>query len=83
MKLADALTQILREKYERRVDKESGVSLAVWNVKLMGRTVILGDNAAYYEVNFDVLTYLPQINEVVESEVSEIVEFGVFVTLGQ
>jgi len=33
MKLEDALTQILREKYERRVNKDSGVSLAVWNVK--------------------------------------------------
>ena len=83
MKLADALTQILREKYERRVDKEAGVSLAVWNVKPEGDGLVIpGDFAAYYDVEFDTLTYLPQVNEIIESEVSETVEFGAFVTLG-
>ncbi|MEM4348406.1 MAG: DNA-directed RNA polymerase [Candidatus Anstonellaceae archaeon] len=83
MKLEDALTQILREQYERRIDKDAGVVLAVWNAKAVGDGVVVpGDNAAYYEVEFDVLTYLPQINEVIESEVSEVVEFGVFLSLG-
>jgi len=83
MKLADALTQILREKYERRVDKETGVSLVVWNCKADGDGIVIpGDNAAYYDVIFDVLTYQPQVNEIVESEVSELVEFGAFLALG-
>ena len=83
MKLEDALTQILREKYERRVNKDSGVSLAVWNVKAEGDGLVIpGDNAAYYDVGFDTLTYLPQVNEIVETEVSEVVEFGAFVALG-
>ncbi|MFA6214185.1 MAG: DNA-directed RNA polymerase [Candidatus Micrarchaeia archaeon] len=83
MKLEEALTQILREKYERRVNKDTGVSLAVWNVKPEGDGLVIpGDNAAYYDVGFDTLTYLPQINEIIESEVSEVVEFGAFVTLG-
>ena len=33
-------------------------------------------------MKFDTLTYLPQINEIIESEISEVVEFGGFVTLG-
>jgi DNA-directed RNA polymerase subunit E' len=83
MKLDDALAQILREKYERRVDKDSGVTLAVWNAKPEGDGIVIpGDNAAYYDVSFDVLTYLPQVNEVIESSVSELVEFGTFVSLG-
>lgn len=83
MKLDDALVQILREKYERRVDKEAGVTLAVWNAKAEGDGVVIpGDNAAYYDVVFDVLTYQPQVNEVIESSVSELVEFGTFVSLG-
>jgi DNA-directed RNA polymerase subunit E' len=83
MKLEDALTQILREKYERRVDKETGVSLAVWNAKAQGDGVVIpSDNAAYYDVHFDVLAYLPQVNEILESEVSEVVEFGAFLSLG-
>jgi len=83
MKLEDSLTQILREKYERRIDKDAGIVLALWNVKPVGDGVVIaGDNAAYYEVAFDSLTYHPVVNEVVETEVSEIVEFGAFLTLG-
>lgn len=83
MKLEDALMQILREKYERRIDKDAGVVLALWNVKAAGDGVVIaGDNAAYYEVGFDVLAYHPMVNEIVETEVSEVVEFGAFLTLG-
>jgi len=83
MKLGDALTQILREKYERRVHKDTGVSLAVWNVKADDDGIVIpGDCAAYFDVTFDVLTYLPVVNEIIESEVSEAVEFGAFVTMG-
>ncbi|MCX8194503.1 MAG: DNA-directed RNA polymerase [Candidatus Micrarchaeota archaeon] len=83
MKLEDALAQILREKYERRIDKDAGLVLALWNVKPEGDGVVIpGDNAVYYQVSFDVLAYHPMVNEIVESEVSEIVEFGAFLQLG-
>jgi DNA-directed RNA polymerase subunit E' len=83
MKLEDSLSQILREKYERRIDKDAGMVLALWNVKPDGDGVVIaGDNAAYYDVNFDVLAYHPLVNEIVETEVSEIVEFGAFLQLG-
>ena len=83
MKLEDALMQILREKYERRIDKDAGVMLALWNVRPEGDGIVIaGDNAAYYEVAFDVLAYHPLVNEVIETDVSEIVEFGAFLSLG-
>ena len=83
MKLEDALTQILREKYERRIDREAGVVLAVWNSKAQGDGVVIpSDSAAYYDVQFEVLAYQPQINEIVESEAAELVEFGTFLALG-
>ena len=83
MKLEDSLSQILREKYERRIDKDAGMVLALWNVKPDGDGVVIaGDNAAYYDVKFDVLAYHPLVNEIVETEVSEIVEFGAFLQLG-
>ncbi len=84
MKVEDALTQILREKYERRIDKDAGIVLALWNAKPEGDggLVIAGDNADYYEVSFEVLAYHPLVNEVIESDVSEIVEFGAFISMG-
>ena len=83
MKLEDSLTQILRDKYERRIDKDAGVVLALWNAKPEGDGIVIaGDNAAYYNVSFDVLAYHPLVNEIVETDVSEIVEFGAFLQLG-
>lgn len=83
MKLEDALTQILREKYEQRIDKDAGVILSIWNaVPTSDGIVIPGDGSAHYEVTFDVLTYLPSINEVLEAEVTDLVEFGAFLRIG-
>jgi DNA-directed RNA polymerase subunit E' len=83
MELVGGLTQILREKYERRTDKDSGIVLSVWDVKPIGDGIVIpSDGAAHYDVEFSVLTYRPQVNEVVEANVSEIVEFGAFVGLG-
>jgi len=83
MALPQAVTQILREKYERRVDKDHGIVLSIWNVREIGEgRVIPGDGASYHDVVFDALTYLPEINEVFEGEVTEVVEFGAFVRMG-
>jgi len=44
--------------------------------------VIHGDGAGYFDVEFEVLLFKPEVNEVVDGEVTEIVEFGAFVRLG-
>lgn len=81
--LEQIITHLLREKYERTVDKDMGVIIAIWNVRDISEGKIpLGDGACYHEVTFDCLCYLPVLHEVIEGEVSEIAEFGAFVTLG-
>ncbi|MCX8163013.1 MAG: DNA-directed RNA polymerase [Candidatus Micrarchaeota archaeon] len=83
MELKPALLNIVREKYERTVDKDNTIVLAVFNLEPISDGLIIpGDDAAYYDVRFDALVYRPQINEVVEGAVSEAVEFGVFVGMG-
>ncbi len=78
-----AVLQILREKYERKMDSDLGVILSIQNVRdVGGGYVVPGDGAAYYHVVYDVLTFYPEINEVVEAEVSDVVEFGAFLSLG-
>ncbi len=81
--LNKAALQILREQYERTVQKQHGIVVSVHNAKIKsGGKVIHGDGAAYFDVEFDALVFAPQVNEVVEGEVTEIVEFGAFVRLG-
>ncbi|MFH1094921.1 MAG: DNA-directed RNA polymerase [Candidatus Micrarchaeota archaeon] len=83
MKVSEGLMSILRENYERRIDRNLGIVLLVSNVQAQGDGMVIpSDGAAYYDVKFDALTYLPAVNEVVEAEVSELVEFGAFVGIG-
>ncbi|MEM4389640.1 MAG: DNA-directed RNA polymerase [Candidatus Micrarchaeia archaeon] len=83
MSLPQAVTQLLREKYERKVDKDHGIVLSIWNVRDISEgRVIPGDGAAYHDVTFDALVYAPEVNEVFEGEVTEVVEFGAFVRMG-
>jgi DNA-directed RNA polymerase subunit E' len=83
MKLKDAITKILREKYERRIFKELGMIVAVDDVEVGEQgAVIPGDGGIYYKVQFNAISFLPHVNEVFEGQVREIVEFGAFASIG-
>ena len=83
MDLNTAVQKIIQEKYERKVDVENGVVLKIWNVHdVKGGKVILGDGAAYYDVKYNALIFIPELHEVVEGEVTEVMDFGLFVNIG-
>ena len=83
MDLKTAVQQIVQEKYERKVDVEQGVILKVLNVRdVSGGKVIPGDGAAYYDVKYDALVFIPELHEILDGEISEVLDFGVFVTIG-
>lgn len=83
MDLKTAVQQIVQEKYERKVDVEQGVILKVLNVRdVGGGKVIPGDGAAYYDVKYDALVFIPELHEILDGEISEVLEFGVFVNIG-
>lgn len=83
MDLKTAVKQLLQEKYERKVDAENGVILKIFNIRdIEGGKVILGDGASYYDVKYDVLTFLPEVHEIVEGEITEVLDFGAFVLIG-
>ena len=82
-KLEGVLKKLLEERYEGKLDREIGALVSIVDVKTDGiGKVIPGDGAAYYDTTFNALTYKPELQEVVEGEVIEIVEFGAFVRLG-
>ena len=81
--LNESLHKILMEKYEGILDKDMGFILSIGDIKEIGDgKVIYGDGAAYHPAVFDVLCYMPELYEVVEGEIVDVVEFGVFVRLG-
>jgi DNA-directed RNA polymerase subunit E' len=78
-----ATTDMLRAKYERTLDKDSGIILVVFNVRNISDGYILpADPNIHHDVTFDILTFSLAVDEVVLGEVSELADFGLFVRLG-
>ncbi len=73
----------LRSNYEGKVDRELGVFIAVFDVKVDKRGVIVyGDGATYHKVSFKALVFVPLINEIVEGDVVDVKEYGAHVRVG-
>lgn len=75
--------ELLKARYEGIVEEKLGYVIAVTSVKTnkIGM-IIAGDGARYHHASFSLLTFYPQIQEVVEGEVVEVADFGAFVRVG-
>ncbi|KYK38539.1 MAG: DNA-directed RNA polymerase [Theionarchaea archaeon] len=81
--LKETILSILRESFAGIWERDLGLVLSVMEVHNIGTgKIIPGDGAAYYEVEYEALTYDPVDHEIVEGEVAEILEFGAFIRLG-
>jgi DNA-directed RNA polymerase subunit E' len=79
----DSVSQQLEETYSDFYDKDVGKSISVVRVNNVGEGVIIpGDGAAYYKCNFTLLTWKPELQELVYGRVSEITSFGAFMDMG-
>ena len=75
--------RLLQDKLEGRVDEDVGSVVSVIDVHDIGEGAVLpGKEGVYFEAEFDALTYDPQMQEVVDGEVVEVVNFGAFVGIG-
>ncbi|MHA1721630.1 MAG: DNA-directed RNA polymerase [Candidatus Baldrarchaeia archaeon] len=81
--IEDAALKVLRKELEGTIDPKLGYIIAIIDVEDIGLgRIIPGDGATYHDVVFTVLTFQPMLQEVVEGEVIEVLNFGVFVRLG-
>ena len=81
--LKEAVLSQLREDLEGRVDEDMGILVAVTGVKEVGDAVIIpGDPNVYVDAVFEVLTYMPLVQEVADGFVTDVAEFGLFVRVG-
>ncbi len=73
----------LKMKYEGMVDEDLGYVIAVTDIRVSPIGKILpGDGATHHKVTFSLLTFYPNMQEVVEGEVVEVADFGVFIRIG-
>ncbi|ELY41822.1 DNA-directed RNA polymerase [Natronorubrum tibetense] len=75
--------RLLQDKLEGRMDEQVGSVVSVTNVHDIGEGTVLPNRpGVYYEAEFDAVTFDPQMQEVVDGTVVEVVEFGAFVGIG-
>ncbi len=80
---AEAVEQQLREIYADYYDKEIGKTVMVVRVRAVGDGVIIpGDGAAYYKSRFELITWKPEVHELVYGIIAEITNFGAFIDMG-
>jgi DNA-directed RNA polymerase subunit E' len=80
---AEAVEKQLHEMYEDYYDKELGKVVMVIKVLEVSEGILIpGDGAAYYKSRFKLLTWKPELQEIVYGTISEIATFGAFINMG-
>ncbi len=83
LELNEAVKQSLQDTMEGKMYPDIGVFLAVTEITAIGESKIVPeDGAVFYPAEFKVLTYMPELNEVVLGEVVDVTEFGAFTRIG-
>ncbi len=80
----DELTrELTRLSLEGRMDADKNLILLASNIERIGDgRIVHGDGAVYQKVAFDAIVFRPDLQEVVEGEVCEVLKFGAFVRFG-
>lgn len=79
----EAVNEQLIKTYFDYYSKELGHVISVVEVLEIGEGVIIpGDGATYYKSTFKLLTWKPELQELVDCEVAEITSFGAFMNVG-
>lgn len=83
LKTADAVKEQLRASYVNLQDKDIGTVVDVLEVLSVDDGIIIpGDGAAYYKSRFKIITFRPELQEIVFGKIQEITNFGAFIDMG-
>ncbi len=81
--IKNIILNILNEQFGNYVSEKLGIIIGVHDVLEIGEGVIIpGDGAAYYESKFTLISFKPDLQEVVLGVISDITDFGAFINLG-
>lgn len=78
-----AVLENLNDKFENLITKELGIVIGVTEIIEIGDGIIIpGDGAAYYDTTFKIITFKPELQEVVMGKITDITDFGAFIDIG-
>ena len=81
--LKDIILTQLSKDYEGVIDKDVGLIVLVTDVleNNIGE-IIPGDPNVFFKVKFQVITYMPNLHEVVNGSITQATDFGAFINIG-
>ncbi|MBI2144973.1 DNA-directed RNA polymerase [Candidatus Woesearchaeota archaeon] len=83
LQTGDAILEMLKKSYEGYISKDLGIVLGVSGLKEHREGVIIpGDGSTYYDCDFELLTFRPELQEVVLGRIKDIADFGAFINIG-
>src|SRR3989338_10480188 len=79
----DAILSMIKKAYEGYISKDLGIVLGVSALKEHREGVIIpGDGSVYYDCDFELLTFKPELQEVTYGRIKDIADFGAFINIG-
>jgi len=81
--LESAMVLEIKNKYDGLISKDMGTIIDVAAVdEIKDGIIIPGDGATFYETEFTVLTFVPDMQEVIQGTIKDIADFGAFMSMG-
>ncbi|MCF7865962.1 DNA-directed RNA polymerase [Candidatus Woesearchaeota archaeon] len=81
--LETAMIQQIKDKYEGHISQDLGSVIDVSTIgEIKDGVIIPGDGATYYETEFEIISFIPEMQEVVPGTIRDIADFGAFLTMG-
>jgi len=83
LELDDAMITEIKTKYDGHISKELGTVIDVSSIiDIKDGVIIPGDGATFYEAEFELLSFIPEMHEVVLGTIKDIADFGAFLSVG-
>jgi DNA-directed RNA polymerase subunit E' len=74
---------LTRETLEGKASPDKSLTILVSNIENVGEgRIVHGDGAIYQKVAYDAIVFKPQLHEIVNGQIVEILKFGAFVRFG-
>ncbi len=79
----DAILTMIKKAYEGYISKDLGIVLGVSDLTEHREGVIIpGDGSTYYDCDFELVTFKPELQEVCLGRIKDIADFGAFINIG-
>ncbi len=79
----DAILSTVKKGYEGYISKDLGIVIGVSTLKETREGVIIpGDGSTYYDCDFELLTFKPELQEIIAGRIKDIADFGAFINIG-